>query len=119
MTRIRTLFLLSLRAAVTASRTSPTLATLFPATSRITSPSLKPRSAAALELWRPHLAGSVVAIGNAPTALFYLLDMLAAGAPLRRIGEPDEIAGAAVFLASKAGSFTTGQTIVCDGGATI
>ncbi len=36
-----------------------------------------------------------------------------------RIGEPDEIAGAAVFLASKAGSFTTGQTIVCDGGATI
>lgn len=42
-----------------------------------------------------------------------------AGAPLRRIGEPDEIAGAAVFLASKAGSFTTGQTIVCDGGATI
>jgi NAD(P)-dependent dehydrogenase (short-subunit alcohol dehydrogenase family) len=41
------------------------------------------------------------------------------GAPLRRIGEPDEIAGAAVFLASKAGSFTTGQTIVCDGGATI
>lgn len=41
------------------------------------------------------------------------------GAPLRRIGEPDEIAGAAVFLASKAGSFTTGQVIVCDGGATI
>src|ERR1700761_4622273 len=41
------------------------------------------------------------------------------GAPLRRIGEPDEIAGAAVFLASKAGSFTTGQTIVCDRGATI
>ena len=41
------------------------------------------------------------------------------GAPLRRTGEPDEIAGAAVFLASKAGSFTTGQTIVCDGGATI
>ncbi|CCG09381.1 CobH [Pararhodospirillum photometricum DSM 122] len=39
------------------------------------------RSAAALELWRPHLAGSVVAIGNAPTALFYLLDMLDAGAP--------------------------------------
>jgi NAD(P)-dependent dehydrogenase (short-subunit alcohol dehydrogenase family) len=39
--------------------------------------------------------------------------------PLRRIGEPDEIAGAAVFLASKAGSFTTGQTIVIDGGGTI
>jgi precorrin-8X/cobalt-precorrin-8 methylmutase len=39
------------------------------------------RSAAALELWRPHLAGSVVAIGNAPTALFHLLDMLDHGAP--------------------------------------
>ena len=42
-----------------------------------------------------------------------------AGAALKRIGEPDEIAGAAVFLASKAGSFTTGQTLVVDGGATI
>jgi NAD(P)-dependent dehydrogenase (short-subunit alcohol dehydrogenase family) len=41
-----------------------------------------------------------------------------AGAALKRIGEPHEIAGAAVFLASKAGTFTTGQTIVCDGGAT-
>jgi NAD(P)-dependent dehydrogenase (short-subunit alcohol dehydrogenase family) len=39
--------------------------------------------------------------------------------PLRRIGEPHEIAGAAVFLASGAGSFTTGQTIVIDGGSTI
>ncbi len=39
--------------------------------------------------------------------------------PLRRIGEPDEIAGAAVFLASDAGSFTTGQTLVIDGGGTI
>ncbi len=39
------------------------------------------RSAVALELWRPHLAGSVVVIGNAPTALFYLLEMLDAGAP--------------------------------------
>ncbi len=38
--------------------------------------------------------------------------------PLQRIGEPDEIAGAAVFLAGKAGSFTTGQTIVIDGGVT-
>jgi precorrin-8X/cobalt-precorrin-8 methylmutase len=34
------------------------------------------RSAAALELWRPHLAGALVAIGNAPTALFHLLEML-------------------------------------------
>ena len=34
------------------------------------------RSAAALELWRPHLQGAIVAIGNAPTALFHLLNML-------------------------------------------
>jgi NAD(P)-dependent dehydrogenase (short-subunit alcohol dehydrogenase family) len=40
-------------------------------------------------------------------------------APLRRIGEPDEIAGAAVFLASQAGSFMTGQSLVIDGGVTI
>ena len=39
------------------------------------------RSAAALELWRDRLAGSVIAIGNAPTALFRLLELLAAGAP--------------------------------------
>jgi NAD(P)-dependent dehydrogenase (short-subunit alcohol dehydrogenase family) len=39
--------------------------------------------------------------------------------PLRRIGEPDELAGAAIFLASKAGAFVTGQTIVVDGGVTI
>ena len=39
--------------------------------------------------------------------------------PMRRIGEPDEIAGAAVFLASAAGRFTTGQTLVVDGGQTI
>ena len=38
--------------------------------------------------------------------------------PMRRIGEPDEIAGAAVFLASPAGTFMTGQTVVVDGGAT-
>jgi NAD(P)-dependent dehydrogenase (short-subunit alcohol dehydrogenase family) len=39
--------------------------------------------------------------------------------PLRRIGEPDEIAGAAVFLASAAGRYVTGQTLVVDGGVTI
>jgi len=40
------------------------------------------------------------------------------GTPLQRIGEPDEIAGAAVFLASPAGSFVTGHTLVIDGGTT-
>ena len=40
------------------------------------------------------------------------------GTPLRRLGEPDDIAGAAVFLASKAGGWMTGQTVVVDGGST-
>ena len=39
------------------------------------------RSAAALDLWTDRLAGAVIAIGNAPTALFRLLDLLDAGAP--------------------------------------
>lgn len=39
--------------------------------------------------------------------------------PLRRIGEPDEIAGAAIFLAAPSGSFMTGQTIVIDGGGVV
>ena len=39
------------------------------------------RSAAAVERWRPYLPGAVVAIGNAPTALFHLLELLAQGAP--------------------------------------
>jgi precorrin-8X/cobalt-precorrin-8 methylmutase len=39
------------------------------------------RSAAALELWLPHLAGAIVAIGNAPTALFRLLELIDEGAP--------------------------------------
>ena len=39
------------------------------------------RSAAAIELWEPHIEGAVVAIGNAPTALFHLLEMLDAGWP--------------------------------------
>ena len=55
------------------------------------------RSAIALELWRPHLAGSVVVIGNAPTALFQLLEMLDAGAPKPAliIGMPVGFIGAA------------------------
>jgi precorrin-8X/cobalt-precorrin-8 methylmutase len=55
------------------------------------------RSAAALELWRPHLAGAVVAIGNAPTALFRLLEMFDGGAPLPAaiIGVPVGFVGAA------------------------
>ena len=40
------------------------------------------------------------------------------GTPLRRLGEPDDIAGAAVLLASRAGAWMTGQTIVVDGGVT-
>jgi precorrin-8X/cobalt-precorrin-8 methylmutase len=55
------------------------------------------RSAAALELWRPRLGGAVVAIGNAPTALFRLLEMLDAGAPRPAavIGVPVGFVGAA------------------------
>jgi precorrin-8X/cobalt-precorrin-8 methylmutase len=56
------------------------------------------RSAAALELWRPHLAGSVVAIGNAPTALFHLLNMLedpACPRPAAILGCPVGFVGAA------------------------
>ena len=48
-----------------------------------------------------------------------ILEYSTSGTPLRRIGQPDEIAGAAVFLASKAGAFMTGQAIVVDGGTTI
>ncbi len=48
-----------------------------------------------------------------------LLEARNAETPLRRIGEPDEIAGAAVYLAAPASAFMTGQTIVVDGGVTI
>jgi len=56
------------------------------------------RSAAALELWRPHLDGAIVAIGNAPTALFHLLNMLedpACPRPAAIIGCPVGFIGAA------------------------
>ncbi len=67
------------------------------------------RSAAAVELWREQLGGSVVAIGNAPTALFRLLELLESGAPRPAaiIGIPVGFVGAAeskVALASRAGS---------------
>ncbi|WP_326958925.1 precorrin-8X methylmutase [Amycolatopsis sp. NBC_01286] len=65
------------------------------------------RSAAALELWRDKLPGSVVAIGNAPTALFRLLEILdeGVGAPAAIIGVPVGFVGAAeskVELAKRA-----------------
>lgn len=55
------------------------------------------RAAAAVELWRPRLEGAVVAIGNAPTALFHLLEMLAKGAPAPAVilGFPVGFVGAA------------------------
>jgi precorrin-8X/cobalt-precorrin-8 methylmutase len=55
------------------------------------------RTAAAMELWRPHLAGAVVAFGNAPTALFHMLEMLDAGAapPALIIAMPVGFVGAA------------------------
>ena len=66
------------------------------------SPALPPshettRSAAALDLWLPHLAGAIVAIGNAPTALFRLLELLDAGAPRPAVilGFPVGFVGAA------------------------
>ncbi|GAA1168118.1 precorrin-8X/cobalt-precorrin-8 methylmutase [Kitasatospora gansuensis] len=55
------------------------------------------RSAAAMELWLPHLEGAVVAVGNAPTSLFRLLEMIEAGAPRPAavIGVPVGFIGAA------------------------
>lgn len=55
------------------------------------------------------------ALWENPKAAQYIEQMT----PLRRIGEPDEIAGAAVFLAAPAARFITGQTLAVDGGATI
>ncbi|MCB9566885.1 MAG: SDR family oxidoreductase [Myxococcales bacterium] len=49
----------------------------------------------------------------------HLLDKVERATPLRRIGEPDDIGGIAVFLASRAAAFITGQVIVADGGVTI
>jgi precorrin-8X/cobalt-precorrin-8 methylmutase len=62
------------------------------------------RSAAALELWRGRMEGAVVAIGNAPTALFHLLEMVAAGAPRPALvlGFPVGFVGAAEAKAALA-----------------
>ncbi len=55
------------------------------------------RSAAAVELWQDHLEGAVVAVGNAPTALFHLLELLSKGAPKPAVilGFPVGFVGAA------------------------
>jgi len=62
------------------------------------------RSAVAVDLWLPHLAGAVVAIGNAPTALFRLLELLAEGAPhpAAILGFPVGFVGAAESKAALA-----------------
>ncbi|UYY78047.1 precorrin-8X methylmutase [Sphingomonas sp. R1] len=58
-------------------RSNPVLCTLHdPEVPALAKAMANTRSAAALERWRPHLAGALVAIGNAPTALFHLLNML-------------------------------------------
>jgi precorrin-8X/cobalt-precorrin-8 methylmutase len=73
------------------------------------------RSAAALELWRPHLQGAVVAIGNAPTALFHLLNMLedpACPRPAAIIGCPVGFVGAAESKAALIAAPPTPSLIV-------
>jgi precorrin-8X/cobalt-precorrin-8 methylmutase len=75
-----------------------------PETPRLAESLKTTRSAAAVELWRPHLAGAVVAIGNAPTALFHLLEMIADGAPRPALvlGFPVGFVGAAEAKAALA-----------------
>jgi precorrin-8X/cobalt-precorrin-8 methylmutase len=77
---------------------NPVICTLRdPATAAIAERIGNTRSAAAIELWGDRLAGAVVAIGNAPTALFYLLEKLATGAPRPAaiVGMPVGFVGAA------------------------
>ena len=71
------------------------------------------RSAAAMELWRPRLAGAVVAIGNAPTALFRLLEMLDAGAPRPAavIGVPVGFVGAMESKEALAAAYEAGGRV--------
>jgi precorrin-8X/cobalt-precorrin-8 methylmutase len=75
-----------------------------PETARLAAAEQTTRSAAAVERWRPHLPGAVVAIGNAPTALFRLLELLASGAPKPALvlGFPVGFVGAAEAKAALA-----------------
>lgn len=65
------------------------------------------RTAAAMELWKPHLAGSVVVVGNAPTALFRLLELLDAGAP-----KPEAVIGMPVGFV---GAIEAKEALAADG----
>ncbi len=75
------------------------------------------RSAAAVELWRPHLNGAIVAIGNAPTALFHLLGMLDQGAPCPSVilGFPVGFVGAAESKAELAANPRGAQFVALRG----
>ncbi len=75
------------------------------------------RSAAALELWRDRLAGSVVVVGNAPTALFRLLELVdeGAGVPAAVIGVPVGFVGAAESKAELAGQAAGVEYLVVHG----
>lgn len=72
------------------------------------------RTAAAVSLWEPHLAGAVVAIGNAPTALFHLMEMLIDGAP-----RPAAIVGCPVGFIGAAESKHALTTLADDHGIDI
>jgi precorrin-8X/cobalt-precorrin-8 methylmutase len=75
------------------------------------------RTAAAVELWRDRLDGALVAVGNAPTALFHLLEMVAAGAPRPAavVGVPVGFVGAAESKAALAASPLTLEYLVVHG----
>jgi precorrin-8X/cobalt-precorrin-8 methylmutase len=84
---------------------NPVLCTLRdPATASLAAAQRTTRAAAAVELWRPHLGGAVVAIGNAPTGLFHVLEILAEGAakPALILGFPVGFVGAAEAKAALA-----------------
>lgn len=80
----------------------------------------------ALELGRHNVRANAIAPGVIRTDFARALwedpeamQKLRNATPLDRIGEPEEVAGAAVFLAAKSGAFVSGQTIVIDGGSTV